>query len=78
VDKDGVVNTPGIVVSDTTHGGQTSFSASTTKTVTVVSGCRPICTNNTSVATIKCAVSSTTLTATESGSNSDTFTYLCI
>jgi hypothetical protein len=74
----GGVLVPGIVVSASARGGTSTFSAATTKTVTVVSGCKPICTNNTSTAAIKCAVSSTTLTATEAGSSSDSFTYLCI
>lgn len=78
IDKDGAISAAGIALTDTTRGGQTSFSASTTKTVTVVSGCRPICTNNTATNVIKCAVATTTLTATETGSTSDTFTYLCL
>lgn len=73
----GVTNSPGFHATASTSVGTITISASTSGTATVRSGCKPICTNTTSTTAVKCAVSSTTLTATEAGSSSDAINYFC-
>lgn len=61
-------------VSATTGGGTITLAAGS-GTATVFSGARCVCTDTTANASVKCAVSGTTLTAT--GTATDVIAYLC-
>lgn len=58
----------------TNNSGTITLSGGT-GTATVTSGARCVCTDSTANASVKCAVSGTTLTAT--GTTTDVITYLC-
>lgn len=71
--------TGGLTCSDTNACGTCTSSASTTCTATVRSGCKPLCSQTTSVSTelSRCSVSSTTLTCTWPTSGTNTCNFLC-
>lgn len=77
IDKDGVVSTGGLLCAGSTHCGTITLSAATSGTATVVSGCHPMCTDTTTATAVKCAVSSTTLTASMLVASSDAINYFC-
>lgn len=68
------VSTTGLICSGATHCGTKTLSTGT-GTVTVVSGCHPVCTDTTAANAVACSVSSTTLTVT--GTGSDVIDYFC-
>lgn len=70
----GVAKTNGLTCSGSTYCGTKALTAGS-GTVTVVSGCHPICTDTTAAAAVKCSVSSTTLTIT--GTSTDSINYFC-
>ena len=73
--KAGQLNMAGSAkLAQTNNSGTITLSAGS-GTATVTSGARCICTDQTANASVKCAVSSTTLTAT--GTGTDVITYLC-
>jgi hypothetical protein len=75
VDQEGDAIVGGALkVSSTTGGGTISLSGGT-GTATVLSGHRCVCTDTTANASVKCAVSGTTLTAT--GTTTDVIAYFC-
>lgn len=70
-----------IDTSNTTVAGTITLASGSpsTGTATVRAGCRPLCTDQTTqTSVVKCAVSSTTLTATGPNTVTDVVTYLCI
>ena len=70
--------TGGLTITDTKAAGTCTSSAATTCTATVRSGCKPVCSQSTSVSTtIRCAVSTTTLTCTFGTSGTNTCNFVC-
>jgi hypothetical protein len=64
----------GVACASATSCGVTSLAAGTA-TVTVRSGCRPLCTDTTAAAAVKCSVAATTLTIT--GTGTDAIGWFC-
>ncbi len=70
--------TGGLTISDTTAAGSCTSSSATTCTATVRSGCKPVCSETTSVGVFsRCSVSSTTLTCTFGTSGTNTCNFIC-
>jgi hypothetical protein len=73
-ETNGILTIQGVTVVDSTSGGTVGLSGGT-GTATVRNGARCVCTDTTANASVKCAVSGTTLTIT--GTTTDTIAYFC-